>query len=76
MNRFCFDVRSKNAMAAAGTDMSTVLAALHGEHPKIRRHTGSGNLHLFAPTPGGQWLGMTFVETEVDDEWLLTRVYL
>jgi hypothetical protein len=74
MSRFCFDARSQDAIAAAGMDMSTVLAALNGEGPKIRRHIDNRNLHIFAPTPDGRWLGMAFEETEADEEWLLTRI--
>lgn len=72
--RFRFDDRSHQAIAAAGTDMPTVLAALHCGEPKIRRLIGNSGLHLYASTPEGEWLAMAFVETENDDEWLLTRV--
>lgn len=72
--RVRFDRRSRAAIAAAGTDLPTVLAALHGGHPKMRRHLGSGRLRLYASTPDGQWLVMTLVETHTDEEWLLTDV--
>lgn len=74
MSRFCFDARSRVAIKAAGTDMSTVMAVLNGDGPKIRRHIGNRDLQLFAPTPDGRWLAMVFVETSTDDEWLLTRI--
>jgi hypothetical protein len=57
MSRFCLDTRSQGAIAAAGTDLPTVLAALHGDGPKTRRHLGDGSLQLSAATPGGRWLG-------------------
>jgi hypothetical protein len=73
MNRFRFDDRSRAAITAAGTDVPTVLAALRGGQPKIRRHVGNSGLHIYTSTPDGQWLAMRFVETENDDEWLLNR---
>lgn len=72
--RVRFDRRSRDVIAAAGTDVPTVLAALHGDHPKVRRHVGSGRLRLYASTPDGQWLVLTLVETHTDEEWLLTDV--
>lgn len=74
MNMFRFDDRSRDAIAMAGTDLPTVLAALHGGRPKVRRHVGNSGLHIYASTQDGHWLAMMFVETENDDEWLLTRI--
>ena len=74
--QYHFEEESYEAVAAAGSDVLSVLAVLHGR-PRHRRHVGSTGLIITGRTPDGQWLMVGLLEkADQDDVYVVTEVQI
>jgi hypothetical protein len=72
--QYHFEEESYEAVAAAGTDVLSVLAVLHGR-PRHRRHVGSTGLIITGRTPDGRWLMVGLLEkADQDDLYVVAEV--
>jgi hypothetical protein len=72
--QYHFEEDSYEAVAAAGTDVVSVLAVLHGR-PQHRRHVGSTGLIITGRAPDGRWLMVGLLEkAEQDDVYVVAEV--
>jgi hypothetical protein len=62
-----FDDESFSAVAAAGVDVPSVLAVLHG-HPVHRRFVGGSGLIVTGRTPAGQIISVGLLELPGSDD--------
>jgi hypothetical protein len=71
-----FEEESYQAVAAAGTDVLSVLAVLHGR-PRHRRHVGSTGLIITGKAPDGRWLMVGLLEkADQDDVYVVAEVQI
>jgi hypothetical protein len=74
--QYHFEEDSFEAVAAAGTDVLSVLAVLHGR-PRHRRHVGSTGLIITGRAPDGRWLMVGLLEkADQDDVYVVTEVQI
>jgi hypothetical protein len=67
--RYRFDERSYEALAAAGIRWQDVLDILQ-TRPRIRQHIGA-LLRIAAQTSDGRWFAVICIEDDDDDEYLV-----